>query len=188
MFMPSFWPGEVHGLYSLWGHKSQTWLSDFCFHFHFPAFFWGFPDGASGKEPACQCRRHKRCGLSPWVGKIPWRRAWQPTPVLFLPGEYHGQRSLVGYSPWIRKESDFHFLPHLNWERNFQTEKAASLQVYPKMRKAQSDRFCVHSFSLNASARMVPVLQADQLSIIWSGSLYNTFLSPHGISPTQLKY
>ena len=72
----------------------------------------------------------------------------------------------MGYSPWIRKESDFHFLPHLNWERNFQTEKAASLQVYPKMRKAQSDRFCVHSFSLNASARMVPVLQADQLSNI----------------------
>jgi len=40
-----------------------------------------------------------------WVGKIPWRRAWQPTPV-FLPGESHGQRSLVGYSPWSLKESD----------------------------------------------------------------------------------
>jgi len=40
----------------------------------------------------------KRPGFSPWVGKIPWRRAWQPTPV-FLPGESHGQRSLVGYSP-----------------------------------------------------------------------------------------
>ena len=40
-----------------------------------------------------------------WVGKIPWRRKWQPTPVL-LPGESHGERSLVGYSPWGRKESD----------------------------------------------------------------------------------
>ena len=49
---------------------------------------------SSGKEPACQCRRHKRCRLNPWVGKIPWRRAWQPTPV-FSPGEFHGQRSLV---------------------------------------------------------------------------------------------
>ena len=39
------------------------------------------------------------------VGKIPWRRAWQPTPV-FLPGESHGDRSLVGYSPWVHKESD----------------------------------------------------------------------------------
>ena len=57
-----------------------------------------FLGGASGKEPTCQCRRHKRCGFDPWVGKIPWRGAWQPTPV-FLPGECHGQRSLVGYSP-----------------------------------------------------------------------------------------
>ena len=64
----------------------------------------GFPGGASGKEPACQCRR-KRCRFDPWVGKIPWRRAWQSTPV-FLPGEAHGQRSLAGYSSWGSKESD----------------------------------------------------------------------------------
>ena len=51
------------------------------------------------KEPMCQCRRCRRPGLDPWVGKIPWRRKWQPTPV-FLPGESHGQRNLVGYSPW----------------------------------------------------------------------------------------
>ena len=65
----------------------------------------GFPDGASGKESACQCRRLKRHGFDPWVGKISWRRAWQPTPV-FLPGEFLGQRSLVGYSPWVHKELD----------------------------------------------------------------------------------
>ena len=58
----------------------------------------GFPGGSSGKEPACQCRRRKRCRSNPWVGKIPWRRAWQPT-LVFLPGESHRQRSLVGYSP-----------------------------------------------------------------------------------------
>ena len=63
------------------------------------------PGGTSGKEPACQCRRHKSCRFDPWVGKIPWRRKWQPTPV-FLPEESHGRRSLVGYSPWGRKESD----------------------------------------------------------------------------------
>ena len=40
-----------------------------------------------------------------WVGKIPWRREWLPTPV-FLPGEFYGQRSLEGYSPWGHKESD----------------------------------------------------------------------------------
>ena len=62
----------------------------------------GFPGGVSGKEPACQCRRHKRWGFSPWVRKIPWRRAWQPTPVS-LPGKFHGQRSLEGFSPWGHK-------------------------------------------------------------------------------------
>ena len=45
------------------------------------------------------------CRLDPWVGKIPWSRAWQPTPI-FLPRESHGQRSLVGYGPWGHKESD----------------------------------------------------------------------------------
>ena len=56
-----------------------------------------------GKESTCQCSRHKRCRFNPWVGKIPWRRKWQPTPV-FLPGEFHGQRNLVGYSAWGRQE------------------------------------------------------------------------------------
>ena len=56
----------------------------------------------SGKEFPCQCRSHR---FDPWVGRISWRRKWQPTPVL-LPGESHGQRSLVGYSPWGHKESD----------------------------------------------------------------------------------
>ena len=52
----------------------------------------GFPGGASGKELACQCRRHKNPGFDPWVGKIPWRRKWQLTPVI-LPGE----------SPWTEE-------------------------------------------------------------------------------------
>ena len=62
----------------------------------------GFPGGMSSKEPACQCRRPRRCGLDPWVGKIPRRRAQQPTPV-FLPGEPHGQRDLVGCSHGVAK-------------------------------------------------------------------------------------
>ena len=65
----------------------------------------GFPGGTSGKETACQCRRCKRCSFNPWVGKMPWKRAWQPTPV-FLPGGSHGQRNLAHYSPWGRKELD----------------------------------------------------------------------------------
>ena len=63
---------------------------------------WGFPGGTSDKEPSWQCRR---LAFDPWVGNIPWRRKWQPTPV-FLPGESHGRRSLVGYSSRGRKESD----------------------------------------------------------------------------------
>ena len=56
----------------------------------------GFQGGTSDKEPTCQWRRLKRCAFNPWVGKIPWRRAWKPTPV-FLPGESQGQRSLASY-------------------------------------------------------------------------------------------
>ena len=55
----------------------------------------GFSGNTNGKEPACQCKRNERCGFDPWVGKIPWRREWQPIPV-FLPGESKGQRSLAG--------------------------------------------------------------------------------------------
>ena len=54
------------------------------------------PDDSDGKEFDCQCRR---CGLDPWVRKIPWRRKQQPSPV-FLPGKSHGHRSLAGYSSW----------------------------------------------------------------------------------------
>ena len=63
----------------------------------------GFSDGTSGKETAYLIRRYKRRSFSPQVRKIPWSRTWQSTPV-FLPGESHGQRSLVGYSPWGHKE------------------------------------------------------------------------------------
>ena len=60
----------------------------------------GFLDGTGGKELICQCRRQKRPSFNSWVGKIPWRRVWQPTPV-FLPEKSHGQRSLVGYNPRV---------------------------------------------------------------------------------------
>ena len=56
----------------------------------------GLPWWLSGKESACQCRR---CKFNPWIGKISCRRKWQPIPV-FLPGKFHGQRSLAGYRPW----------------------------------------------------------------------------------------
>ena len=58
-----------------------------------------------GQVALVQRRRPKRPGFHPWVGKIPWRRKRQPAPV-FSPKESHGQRSLVGYNPWGRKEPD----------------------------------------------------------------------------------
>ena len=79
----------------------------------------GFPGGSEDKTSACNAGDP---GLIPTrVRKIPWRRKWQPTPVL-LPGKSHGLRSLVGYSPWGRKESDttetlhFHFIPYIIFE------------------------------------------------------------------------
>ena len=74
------------------------------------------PGGARGKESVCQCRRCKRCGFDPWVKKIPWSKKWHPTPV-FLPGKFHGQRSVAGYSPmglwrvrhdWATEHTDTH--------------------------------------------------------------------------------
>ena len=66
----------------------------------------GFPGGASGNEPAGQCRISKRRGFDPWVGKpLEKENTGEITPVLLL-GESHGQRSLVGYSPWSCRKSD----------------------------------------------------------------------------------
>ena len=79
------------------GYFSLTVITNYCL------YSYGFPGGASGKEPACQCRRRKRHGFEPWLGKIPWRREWQLT-AEFLLRESHGQRSLVGHSPWSHKE------------------------------------------------------------------------------------
>ena len=62
----------------------------------------GLPRWLSGKESIYQCRRH---GFDPWVGKIPWRRKWQPTPV-FLLRKSHGQKNRVGYSSWGCRELD----------------------------------------------------------------------------------
>ena len=110
--------GEPGGLPSV-GSQSQTRLKrlsssgmcalNSCMHcaLYKNTRFKGVPfrSWSRGKDFACQCRRHKRHGFDPWVGKIPWRRKLQPT-LVFLLGKSHGQRSLVGYSPWACKELD----------------------------------------------------------------------------------
>ena len=69
---------------------------------HCPSLRLGFPDGSEVKASAWNAGDP---GSIPGSEKIPWRRQWQPTPV-FLPGKSHGQRKLIGYRPWGRKESD----------------------------------------------------------------------------------
>ena len=77
-----------------------------CICIYIYMYVYGLPRWLSGKESVCQC---KRCGFCPWVQKILRRRKWHPT-LVFLTGEFHGQRSTLGYSPWGCKESD-------NWRR-----------------------------------------------------------------------
>ena len=95
----------------IWLHVSKSWTRP-CQENPVPSGFWvsirargGFPGGAVGKEPTCQCRRHKRCGFDTWVRKSSWRRKCQPT-LVYLPGKSHGQRSVAGCSPWGHRESD----------------------------------------------------------------------------------
>ena len=82
-------PPTSHGQWGLYSYLRPT----------------GFPRWHTGKESTCQYRRCKRCGFDPWVGKILWSGKWQPTTV-FSSAEFHGQRSLAGYSLWGHKESD----------------------------------------------------------------------------------
>ena len=65
----------------------------------------GAPRWLGGKESACQCMRHKRSRFNPWLGKITWRRKWQPT-LVSLPGKFYGQRRLAGCSPRDCKKSN----------------------------------------------------------------------------------
>ena len=81
---------EEPGGYSPWGRKGSD-MTERLTHTHTHTKQW-LPRWRSGKESACQCRRCKRRRFNPWVGKITWRRKWQPSSI-FLPGESHGQRT-----------------------------------------------------------------------------------------------
>ena len=85
----------------------------------------GIPRWLIDKESACQCRR---LGFRPWVGKVPWRRKWQPTPV-FLPGKFHRQRSLAGYSLWGRKIGYDWACSHIKMQAFQEGVKSAVLTV-----------------------------------------------------------
>ena len=110
----------------------------------------GFPGGANTKGSACNAGR-----FNPWIGKIPWRRKRQPTPV-FLPGESHGQRSLAGYSPRSQSRtrlSDFAFtffgcLKHSSQRDGSQRVTAPD--------SSQGPNGCVSHHSLRRDSARVP--------------------------------
>ena len=113
-----------------------------------------FLGGTSGKESTCQCRRHNRSWFDPWVGKIFWRKAWQPTPVSLL-GESHGQRGLVGYIPQHRKESDM-------------TEGSQHTQSWPieedwKMRERKIQVFLSLPISSNLTPKAIIFFQPQDI-------------------------
>ena len=87
----------------------------------------GFPDSSDGNESP------RGSGFDPWIGQILWRREWQPIPI-FLPGEFHGQRSLVGYSLWGCKESD--------------TTEATNTHIYSYIQDPQEEDRCESWFWL----------------------------------------
>ena len=105
----------------------------------------GLPGGSEVKVSACVCMQCGRPGFNSWVGNIPWRRKWQSTPI-FLPGEFHGQRSLVGCSPRGCKESDmterlhFHFhiyMSHLMQKANSLEKTLVLVRIEGKRKKGQ---------------------------------------------------
>ena len=112
----------------------------FCFCFFVFVFFFFLRQGdaqeclprwLSGNESACRSGRCKRHGFTPWVGKIPWRRNWQTTPV-FLPGKPQGHQSLAGYSLWGCKESNTTEYAHMQYsEKNFPLPVTINLQKHP---------------------------------------------------------
>ena len=156
----------------------------------------GFPGGSDGKRICLHCRRP---GFNPWVGKIPQRRKWQPTPV-FLPGKPHGQRSLVGCGPRVAESdtteqlrlllslSRCHLLQHLLFKRLPFLHWVALAPSW-KLR-----HICVllRLGSLFYSTDLRVPLQYHIVSIIvpawekWSYSVKSNSLGPHGLQPGKL--
>ena len=132
----------------------KQWKNSFLW-FSWDSCCLGIPRWFSAKESACQCRRRRSHGFDPLVGKVSWRRKWQPTPI-FLPGKFHGERSLASCSPWGRKGSDTteHVPIHahclrkqLESESETRSVMSDSLQLYSPW-NFSSQNIGVGSFSL----------------------------------------
>ena len=112
----------------------------------------GLPRWLSGKESACQCRR---CRFDPWIRKIPWRRKWQST-LVFLPGESHGQKSLVGYSPRGRKGLDTTEQLNNNNQQPFHLPGGRNDAQKTQILTLMSSHYATFSFSVGSLSSLVP--------------------------------
>ena len=157
------------------------------------------------KEPICQCRRRKRLRFNPWIGKIPWRMKWQPTSV-FLPGKLHGQKSLVGYSPWDCKESDttehaytyipFSALKHQGKWPAMEIKLVSSSILFKTVHKAKLSDATVHWKARQMNMKLSicafsPVNAVIQVPLLFNWctvcSVVSDSLRPHGLKPTRLQ-
>ena len=136
-----------------------------------------------------QSMRHKKHGFNPWVKKISWRGKWQPTPV-FMPGKFHGRRSLLGYSPWGCKESDtterLHFL-------SLSLSNTSSMVDFKPQTWIWEDVSLVGSQACVQASSSIPLIQATLLnpestskdvSLRLGSSVLNAFLPLHVFLPS----
>ena len=147
--------------------RGSSWLRDgtcvscvFCIgsgFFTFSAPWWWMLSDENLYVVQCRGRRFKS-----WVRKSPWRRKWQPTPV-FLPGKYHGQRSMAGYSPQGRKSRTR--LSNLNHHHHIETE--SSLLVYRNGRRVRKWPFDMYRAFLEASENISELNRRTSLVVRW---------------------
>ena len=143
---------------------------------------WGLLRWLSGKESVCHCRR---CGFDPWARKIPWSRKWQHIPV-FLPGKFHGERSLLGYSPWRCKELD----------KTEQLSSRSRLVIYYISLVSQLLLLWVYTvpcsdFIFSTCPLIFGNMNEALECVLWEccylvAQLYLTFLQCHGLYPSRL--
>ena len=189
---PSLWSLPSHPIWLL-TFIAEHWAELPVWHSSFPlatcstpgSAYMGLPRRRSGKEPSCKFRR---CGLDPWAGKIPWRRKWQPTPVL-LSGKSHGQRSLAGYHPQGHKESDT--------TQRLKNNKVSICQHHYPICPTLSFPCAVHKFILYISVSIcalqigssVPLLNTYAFRAVqFSRSVVSNSLQPHELQHARPPY
>ena len=130
--------------------------------------YWDFPGGSDSKSICLQCRRP---GFDPWVRKIPWKRKWQPTPVL-LPGKSHGRMSLVSCSPWGHKELDT--TEWLHFHKAIKNKSFGSSLHPPTSSKTAPNHNVVTYLAINPAMSMQ--LRSNLPHIIWLALWTDLFL------------